>query len=296
MITKPATGLVEALHEICRFAALDPTDARLIRNVNNAVFELAAHPVVVRLVTLPSYVARAEVAVTAATVFADHGAPTIRLLPGLGRQPIRVGDHVATLWERVPQAGPAPGGADLAAILRAIHAVEVPAGRLPRWDPLGDLRNRFLDARALPTADLTFLLGRVDELTDAVADLEFALPTRVVHGDAHLGNVIPGPGGPVICDFDSCCIGPPEWDLTPMAVSAVRLGRSKVQQRALTAHYGFDVTAWDGFGVLRDIRDLKLLAGVLPGGGRGRPAEAEYRRRMGSLRSGRRDDRWAALR
>jgi hypothetical protein len=55
----------------------------LLRNVNNAVFRLSRDPVVVRLVTLPSYVPRAEVVVAAATVFAEHDVPAIRLLPGV---------------------------------------------------------------------------------------------------------------------------------------------------------------------------------------------------------------------
>jgi hypothetical protein len=39
----------------------------LLRNANNAVFQLARDPVVIRLVTLPSYVPRARLAVAATT-------------------------------------------------------------------------------------------------------------------------------------------------------------------------------------------------------------------------------------
>ncbi len=287
--------LTDALAAICQACDLDPTGAELIRNVNNAVIRLAHHPVVVRLVTLPSYVPRAELAVTAATLFAEHDVPAIRLLPGLA-QPVRAAGHVATLWQAVPSVGPAPTGADLAATLRTVHGLPPPVGALPRWDPLSDFRNRLRDAVELEPRDRRFLDRRSDELAVALEQLRFPLPRAVVHGDAHLGNVIPGPTGPVLCDFDSCCVGPPEWDLTPMAVSAVRFGRPAVHQADLAAGYGFDVTAWDGFEVLRDIRDLKIVAGVFPGEGRGLRVATEFRRRMASLRSGRREDRWSLTR
>jgi len=285
----------EGLAAVCQACGLDPTGAQLIRHVNNAVFRLARHPVVVRLVSLPSYVPRAELAVRAATWFAEHDVPAIRLVPGLA-QPVRVGEHVATLWQEVPEVGPEPTGADLARMLRTLHALPVPEGVFGGWDPLADLRNRLTDTPALHDADLEFLQRRCDELDAVAAELDFALPRAVVHGDAHLGNVIAGPDGPVLCDFDSCCIGPPEWDLTPMAVSAVRFGRPAVHQRDLASGYGFDVTTWNGFAVLRDIRDLKILAGVFPGRARGSAIAAEFDRRMVSLRAGRTGERWRRVR
>lgn len=294
--TAPLSGvLTDAVAAICHACDLDPAGAELIRNVNNAVIRLAHDPVVVRLVTLPSYVPRAALAVTAATLFAEHDVPAIRLLPGLA-QPVRAAGHVATLWRTVPSAGSAPTGADLAAMLRTVHRLPLPMGALPRWDPLSDFRNRLRDAVELEPRDRRFLDRRSDELSAAIEELRFPLPRAVVHGDAHLGNVIPGPAGPVLCDFDSCCIGPPEWDLVPMAVSAVRFGRPVAHQADLAAGYGFDVTDWDGFEVLRDIRDLKIVAGVFPGPGRGSRIAAEFRRRMASLRSGRLDDRWSLKR
>src|SRR5947209_19571324 len=92
--------LARGLRAVCAELGLDPTEVRLLRDVNNAVFELVGDPVVIRLVTLPSYVSRAELAVAAATVFAEHGVPAIRFLPGVC-QPVRVGEQVATVWQAV---------------------------------------------------------------------------------------------------------------------------------------------------------------------------------------------------
>lgn len=286
--------LASGLRAVCAELGLDPVGAQLLRNVNNAVFRLARSPVVVRLVTLPSYVPRAELAVAAATVFAEHEVPAIRLVPGI-KQPVRVGRHVATVWRAVPPTGPRPGGADLARLLRAVHAVPAPCRGLPGWDPLTDFDNRVWDT-TMTRSDRAFLLHRSAELASAVAELRFALPTAVLHGDAHLGNVIPGPDGPVLCDFDSCSIGPPEWDLTPVAVADVRFHRPAAHQRDFIEAYGFDVRDWEGFEVLHGIRDLKLIAGVFPRIGSPPAIQAEFDRRMASLRAGRRSERWWAVR
>ena len=286
--------LASGLRAVCAELGLDPVGARLLRNVNNAVFRLARNPVVVRLVTLPSYVPRAELAVTAATVFAEYAVPAIRLVAGI-EQPVRAGRHVATVWQDVPPTGPRPGGAELARLLRAVHAVPAPCRGLPEWDPLTDFDNRVWDT-TMTRSDRAFLLHRSAELATAVAELQFALPTAVLHGDAHLGNVIPGPDGPVLCDFDSCSVGPPEWDLTPVAVADVRFHRPAAHQRDFIEAYGFDVRNWEGFEVLHGIRDLKLIAGVFPRVGSPPAVQAEFDRRMASLRAGRRSERWWAVR
>lgn len=286
--------LAGGLRAICAELGLDPVGARLLRNVNNAVFRLAREPVVVRLVTLPSYVPRAELAVRAATVFAEHGVPAIRLLPGVS-QPVRAGEYVATVWQAVPSIGPRPGGADLAHLLRAVHAVPLPGRGLPEWDPLTDFDNRVRHTAMAP-ADRDFLLRRSAELAAAISELQFVLPRAVLHGDAHLGNVIAGPDGLVLCDFDSCSIGPPEWDLTPVAVADVRFRRPPAHQRDFIQAYGFDVRDWDGFEVLHGIRDLKLIAGVFPRPSSPSAVRTEFRRRMASLRAGRRSERWWTVR
>lgn len=287
--------LSSALRAVCGDLGLDPVGARLLRNVNNAVFQLARDPIVIRLVTLPSYVPRASLAVAAAAVFAEHDVPAIRLVPGV-RQPVRVGEHIATVWQSVPPVGSAPGGADLARLLAAVHAVPLPCRALPPWEPLTDFDNRVRHTTAMAAADRDFLLRRSAQLAATVAELHFALPSAVLHGDAHLGNVIPGPDRPVLCDFDSCAVGPPEWDLTPVAVSRVRLGKPAAHQRDFIKTYGFDVRDWDGFKALHGIRDLKLIAGVFPRATSSPAVRAEFDRRMASLRAGRLSDRWRTVR
>lgn len=219
-------------------------------------------PVVVRIVLSPSLSYRAVNVVDAARWLADNDVPAVRLLPGV-EQPVRVGEHLATLWEAVPEVGPPPNGGDLGKLLRQIHALPVPPW-FPSWNPMGDLHSRLCDAEELDADDRCFLVERCADIARRLAGLRFPLRTSVVHGDAHLGNLIAGPDGPVLCDLDSLCAGPPEWDLTPLAVGWMRMGFPAQRHQQLVESYGFDITQWPGFEVLRELRELKITAGVLP--------------------------------
>ncbi|MBP2475488.1 aminoglycoside phosphotransferase (APT) family kinase protein [Crossiella equi] len=284
------TKLRTALGEICHAAGLDPTGARLIRFVNNAVFQLLAHPVVVRIVLSPSLRYRADNVVRAARWLAEHDVPAVRLLPGLS-QPLQVKGHVATLWQAVPETGQATG-MELAQLLKRLHALQEPPGHLLRWDPLADVRRRLADAEELDAGDREFLENRCEELAEQLARLDYHLPPGVIHGDAHVGNVISTPVGPLLCDLDSVCAGPREWDLTPLAVGKLRFRHTGDRYRQLSRAYGFDVTKWPGFPVLRQVRELKLTTGVLSILRSNPDVRPELAKRMHSFRSGDTRTRW----
>lgn len=111
---------------------------------------------------------------------------------------------------------------------------------------------------------LAGLLRLFHALPTPVAAVRYVLPPGAIHGDPFLGNLIPGPEGPVLCDFDSTSIGPREWDLTPIAVGKLRFNYPHDDHSLVAAGYGFDVTTWEGFPVLRRIRELKLVTSVVP--------------------------------
>lgn len=284
--------LTLALSHICAVADLDPSGAELLRLTNNAVFRLARHPVVVRIVASRALRHRVEKVVRVASWLAEHDVPAVRLLSGV-EQPVRVAGHVATLWETVPHGGARPDGRDLARLLRRVHALPVPPFPLPAWHPLDDVRRRVDEAEGLDEADRRFLLRRCDEVEGRIRELDFALPPKLIHGDAHLGNLIPSPAGPVLCDFDSSCIGPPEWDLTPLAIGVVRFGEPAGRYRQLVSTYGLDVTQWDGFGVLREVRELKLITSVLPIMVSHPEVRPELMRRLDDFRRGDTSARWS---
>lgn len=288
--------LTEALAGVCAVAGLDPAGATLIKCTANAVFRLASAPVVVRIGASTALRHRVEKVVHVATWLAEHDVPAVRLLSGVP-QPVQYDGYVATIWEEVPVFGKRPRGRDLGKLLRIIHDLPEPASWLPPWRPLADVRARIGEAidldNGLDTADLAFLQDRYDDVADQLSRLEFPSAPSLVHGDAHLGNLIASPFGPVLCDFDSSSYGPPEWDLTPLAVGVVRFGEPAGRYRELVRTYGMDVTRWSGFAVLRAVRELKLITSVLPIIGSRPEVRAELFRRMADVRSGNTSARWA---
>lgn len=283
--------LASALAETSALLGLDPRGAELVRFTNNAVYALATAPVVLRIVGSRALRHRAAKVVAVARHFERHGIPAIRLLPGVD-QPIQVGEHVITAWVRVEGTTRRATGADLGRLLRRVHAVPPPDG-LAEWAPLADVQARVADAEEIEARDRRFLLRRCAEVEAALGELRFPLPRGLIHGDAHPGNVITGPDGPVLCDFDSSCVGPPEWDLTPLAVGRERFGDPAGRYRMLADTYGFDVTAWAGFAVLRAVRELKLATSVLPILRSHPQVRDELRRRLDDLRGGRTLTPWS---
>jgi hypothetical protein len=285
-------SLVEALTGVCAVAGLDPAGARLVRCTNNAVFQLASQPVVVRIVASNALRHRVDKVVRVATWLAEHEVPAVRLTPGIV-QPVHAGRYLATVWESVPPGGRRQRGRDLARLLRRLHELPEPSIRLPAWAPLDDVRRRIGEANGLDAADLAFLLNRYDEVNDRLAKVEFPHPPVLLHGDAHLGNLIPTASGPVLCDFDSSCVGPPEWDLTPLAVGIVRFGEPAGRYREFVRTYGMDVTRSPAFPVLREVRELKLITSVLPILSSRPEVRPELFRRLADVRRGNTSARWA---
>jgi hypothetical protein len=286
-----ADRLTMVLAEVCARVGLDPTGAELVKFTNNAVFRLVRDPVVVRIAGSGAVRSRVPKIVAVARWLAGHNMPSVRLLEGV-EQPVRAGGHLATLWQEVPATGPAPTGYDLAAILRRFHELPPPDFELPRWRPVDPIRERVAEARGLADDDLSFLLAACDETEAALAELCYMLPPGPIHGDGFLGNLIPGPGGPVICDFDSTSTGPREWDLTPAAVGKLRFNYPVDVHGQLASAYGFDVTSWEGFPVLRRLRELQLVTSVLPVLEGNPGLREQWEQRYRSFREGDEGVRW----
>ncbi|WP_322777822.1 aminoglycoside phosphotransferase family protein [Frankia sp. Cas4] len=224
-------------------------------------------------------------------------AATTRGSTALGASALGSTAHVSasrasTTGERVVNGDP-PAASDLAVVLQRIHALPQPDTALPPWDPLDDVRRRLADAEGLTDADLAFLRRMADRLQAALEGVTYDLPAGIVHGDAHLGNLIRCHDGRVVmCDFDSACYGPTEWDLIPVAVGQLRFGYPPEQHAVLASEYGFDVTRWSGFEVLRALRELKLVTSVVPILASNPRVAAQFAVRLASLRYADESVRW----
>ncbi|MBL7502095.1 aminoglycoside phosphotransferase family protein [Frankia sp. CNm7] len=293
----------QALAAICAVAGLDDTDAVALKLTVNSVYRLPRAAAVVRIATSPAMTHRIPKVIRVARWLEAAGVPAVRLFPGVPA-PVTAGGARATVWvdetaraDEGTLASTAPRAADLGAALRRLHALEPPRPALPDWDPLDDARRRISDAEGLPAADRDFLEELLDRVATDLRAVRYRLPTAVVHGDAHLGNLIRAPDGRVLlCDFDSVSVGPAEWDLVPVAVGALRFGHPPSRHAELAAAYGVDVTRWDGFGALRAVRELKLVTSVLPILASSPTVAAQFRVRLASLRAGDQTIRWAPYR
>lgn len=292
-ITRDAVRAI--LERACLRVGLDATGAGLIRMVNNAVFRLAAHPVVVRVVLTPELGHRAENAAAAARLFAANQVPSVALLddvPG----PVDVDGYLVSFWQAVVDTGETPTATDLARLLTQVHRIPCAGTGLAHWNPIADLHARLDGAEYYDRGAIDFLLRRCDALEARLDSLRYVLPQSVIHGDAHLRNLIPTPAGTVLCDLDTVCVGPREWDLVPMAVGQLRFQPSENPQRQLVDAYGFDVTQWDGFPVLRELRELKLAAVGLQVAMSNAARCSELRRRLRAIRTGDTLARWTPYR
>jgi hypothetical protein len=67
----------------------------------------------------------------------------------------------------------------------------------------------------------------------------------------------------VLCDFDPTCRGPWQVDLVAVAVGELRFGRAGAHKQ-LAAAYGYDVTTDPDWPLLREARELKMVAAAVP--------------------------------
>jgi hypothetical protein len=282
--------LLSLLATIGHDYGLDAGDAELIKFTNNAVFRLPRAGVVVRIAGSLAVRQRVPKVVMVARWLAERDLPAVRLVPDLP-QPLTVDGELVTLWREVPRTGQQPTGTDLGRALRQVHELPAPPD-LPAWNPLDAIRTRLADAEDLDEDDHAFLLVACDGVEAALSTAQTVLPRGLVHGDATLANLIPGPHGPVICDFDSTSYGPAEWDLTPVAVGHHRFGGTNNNQALLTARYGFDITTWDGFPTFRRLRELQLVTSVVPVLRSNPGLRAQWRHRLETFRRGDSTARW----
>ncbi|MFY1673167.1 phosphotransferase family protein [Plantactinospora sp. WMMB334] len=251
------------LRKACDKVGLNPADARLIKFTNNAVFDLASDAVVVRIPGSQVVRDRVDKVVAVARWLESHQMPSVRLLTDIA-QPLLVGGHKVTFWRRVPATGPAPTGYDLGRILRRYHSLPEPPPALPVWSPTTAIQQRIEETDNISPSERAFLEDKCHETEANLNRLDYFLPRGPIHGDSFIGNLIPDPQGPVVCDFDSAAVGPREWDLTPVAVGKLRFSYSQDTHQQLAEAYGVNILDWSGFAVLRTLRELQLVTSVLP--------------------------------
>ena len=125
------------------------------------------------------------------------------------------------------------------------------------------------DGLASYSGDLPPLVGPLTDISTALTvssdptlhraaaelvPLALTWPRRPLHGDAHTGNVLMTPDGPLWTDFEDACAGPVEWDLASLTLT----------DETVAAYPGPIDRA--RLADCRDLRRLQVLASLVVGG------------------------------
>jgi aminoglycoside phosphotransferase (APT) family kinase protein len=131
-------------------------------------------------------------------------------------------------------------------------------------------------------------------LLDEYARLDFPLGYGWIHGDAYPGNLLWDGDRPLLGDWDEVGTGPRELDLVNTHQGA-RFGRPGAERDAFTEAYGYDITEWPGFSILREMRDLHTLGSYIRLADTGNErAVTELDFRLDTLKRGHTDAQWNA--
>lgn len=283
------------LDEICAKVDADASGARLLKFTNNAVFALPSSRLVVRIAGSAAVGQSAHKVVEVARWLESHDMPTVRLATDLP-QPIQVQGHAVSIWQLVHDTGRSATGRDIGHILRRFHSLPDPPPDLPSWSTLGLIRSRLETTGVLTKNEHAFLSDTADNIAANLEDIDYFLEPGPIHGDPFIGNLIPGRDGPILCDFDSTCIGPREWDLTPAAVGRLRFRYPVDYHGQLAETYGVNILTWPGFSLFRKLRELQLVCSVLPVLSTNPSVREQWRHRFETFRDGDLDARWTTYR
>ncbi|MEV4639816.1 phosphotransferase [Actinoplanes sp. NPDC049548] len=270
---------------------LASTPAELVRLGSNAIVRLP-EGVIGRVGRDSSWAETSEREVRLAATLLDAGVPCVR--PWRVPQPVAVEGHPVTFWAEVTGSGGPPTIGELGSVLSVLHRAEIEVD-LPTLDPWGHIPER-VEQAPIQEQQRHALREVLDDLRERWASARFGLAEGVIHGDAHLGNLLRAAGGDtVLLDLDSACIGPREWDLAPTGLYATSLGWiSRKEYQAFVSAYGFDVTEAPTFPLLRSMRELRMTAWIAMHATESEQVAAEVAHRIACLKDPALPRRWAA--
>ena len=231
-----------------RAVGLPADDPEVIAEGFSVRVRLHPAPVVTRVVTLgrqlrPDPLPWLQREVSVAQHLAASGVPVVAPWD-------HPGPHLAeglevSLWHWTEHDSSTVSAVDFGAMLGPLHeALESYTGELPPLvGPLTDI------STALSVSSDPTLHRAAAELVP----LALSWPRRPLHGDAHVGNVLNSPDGPLWTDFEDVCVGPVEWDLASMTIT----------DEALATYTG--PTDRSRLADCRDLRRLQVLASLVVG-------------------------------
>jgi thiamine kinase-like enzyme len=258
----------------------------------NAMFRLVSAPIIAR-VGRSITAGRKETRV--ASWLASHQFPAARIAP-TEREFVVVGDLVVSFWEVIEEGSQPVGSGELGDVLHRLHTLPEPSDlALPFFEPMPKVKSRLKNiGSALSDDERSLLSSRKEELEEQFASLQFRLGFGPVHGDYHKANLMRDASGTVrLIDFEDFCWGPREWDACVEAVRYDAMGWiSDEEYAAYVDAYGFDPLDWDGYAVIRAVRELNMTTWLAQQLGRSSEVNDEVHKRIADLRTNQYPRHW----
>jgi hypothetical protein len=236
---------VEAAVAVARGLGLKVKEPRVLRDLTNVLVHLAPAPVVARVPVAFSRLRGRpwlESELDLVTALHERGLPVAGPTPEVPAGPHERDGFLVTLWDYIENGPESPLDATAAgAALRRIHdaLAELPAAGLDHYARLDEL-TALLTGLQLGPDEQDVLERGLDSATEVVASID--APLQIVHGDAHLANVLRTSSGPVWSDFENACLGPRELDLAGLTIRALHgAAESQPPGEALAAYGDHDV-------------------------------------------------------
>jgi Ser/Thr protein kinase RdoA (MazF antagonist) len=238
-------------------------DTVVLHNSNKLTLRLRPCDVLARVAHVGQEVAQFEVAL--AQRLAETDSPVAGLDPRVEPRVYARDGFAVTLWtyyepavpEEVPPADYANALMRLHAGMRKIDTVAPHfTDRVAEAEQLVVSRDH---TPALADDDRTLLSNTLGSLRTAIC--ERGAPEQLLHGEPHPGNVLNTKFGPLFVDFETCCMGPVEFDLAhaPEEVSEryPDVDRGLLRQCRLLMHAMVTAWRWDRNDQFPDGRHLR---------------------------------------
>ncbi len=237
----------------------------VLADKSNLVLRLDPHPIVAR-VAMATSLARVGMAwlrreVDVSRFLVERGVPVTKPAALVDPGPFERGGFVISFWELetilAERAGPSAAGASLAEAHRALAGYV--GDPLPEWGAFEEARSVLARAkgnRSFAPSELARIEAAWDRAERIVESARRRSASfQVVHGDAHIANVLATSRGAVWTDWEDAFVGPVEYDIACLRSKADLFGEERDAIDAMTAAYG---DAYD-----RDLaRDLTLVRNV----------------------------------
>lgn len=267
-MTEPGESIAaeEALERACMAAGIDPRDATALHGRANTVHLVPHVGAVVRLRLIyrsREWERRLRASIQLTRWLADCGFPAVRPLPI--NQPVLVDGWAVTFWHYEPVEPNTATVTDLAHMLRWLHALPAPPIDLPENDPLGSLPADVEHDELLPAETRDWLRAQCAEIRLQYRNLAVPLDLGLIHGDAHVGNLLRVNDRCLFADWDSTSYGHRVQDLIPTLHRVRHFGHPRTDWHDLCAAYGIDsgIEHHPGVQLLQRARELRALAAYI---------------------------------